>query len=316
MFRKIPLPTVAVALALSATGGLLKLQGFALLYWLFGAAAAVFLLSFLIKALRYPRDIWTDISGSSILASVSGAFFMALMQLAVYLKAFCPPAGAFLWYLALAGYTLLFLGFTWHYILRHLNMQQFYPAYFLIYGGIALTSVTAPQFGADAIGRLVFWVAFLTFFGALAGVLYRYSRPEPIPQPFQPFFCLFTAAPNLILAAYLAAFPEKPLEVVIAAQVIVQLCYLLVLTRLPQMLRIPFYPSYAAFSFPFVITAYTLLQTMAYLEKSGIAYPAFLPWLAAAESLLAVILVLYVTVCYTSFVIDRCFRCQHTKPKA
>ena len=76
MFRKIPLPTVAVALALSATGGLLKLQGFALLYWLFGAAAAVFLLSFLIKALRYPRDIWTDISGSSILASVSGAFFM------------------------------------------------------------------------------------------------------------------------------------------------------------------------------------------------------------------------------------------------
>lgn len=96
MFRKIPLPTVAVALALSATGGLLKLQGFALLYWLFGAAAAVFLLSFLIKALRYPRDIWTDISGSSILASVSGAFFMALMQLAVYLKAFCPPAAAFL----------------------------------------------------------------------------------------------------------------------------------------------------------------------------------------------------------------------------
>ena len=141
-------------------------------------------------------------------------------------------------------------------------MQQFYPAYFLIYGGIALTSVTAPQFGADAIGRLVFWAAFLTFFGALAGVLYRYSRPEPIPQPFQPFFCLFTAAPNLILAAYLAAFPEKPLEVVIAAQVIVQLCYLLVLTRLPQLLRIPFYPSYAAFSFPFVITAYTLLQTM------------------------------------------------------
>ncbi len=42
MFRKIPLPTVAVALALSATGGLLKLQGFTALYWIFGAAATFF----------------------------------------------------------------------------------------------------------------------------------------------------------------------------------------------------------------------------------------------------------------------------------
>ena len=145
MFRKISLPTVAVVLALSATGGLLRLQGFVALYWLFGAAAAIFLLAFLLKALRYPRDIWTDISGSSILASVSGAFFMALMQLAVYLKAFSPQAAMQLWYLTLIGYTLLFLWFTWHYILRNLNLQQFYPAYFLIYGGIALTSVTAPQ---------------------------------------------------------------------------------------------------------------------------------------------------------------------------
>ena len=100
----------------------------------------------------------------------------------------------------------------------------------------------------------------------------------------------------------------------LTAQLIVQLCYLLVLTQLPRLLRIPFYPSYAAFSFPFVITAYTLLQTLAYLEKIGIAYAPFFTWLAAAESLLAVFLVLYVTVCYTSFVIDRCFRCQHTKP--
>ncbi len=314
MFRKISLPTVAVVLALSATGGLLRLQGFVALYWLFGAAAAIFLLAFLLKALRYPRDIWTDISGSSILASVSGAFFMALMQLAVYLKAFSPQAAMQLWYLTLIGYTLLFLWFTWHYILRNLNLQQFYPAYFLIYGGIALTSVTAPQFGADGIGRIVFWVALLSFCGALAGVLYRYSRPEPIPQPFQPFFCLFTAAPNLILAAYLAAFSYKPLSILLTAQLIVQLCYLLLLTQLPRLLRIPFYPSYAAFSFPFVITAYTLLQTLAYLEKIGIAYAPFFTWLAAAESLLAVLLVLYVTVCYTSFVIDRCLRCQHTKP--
>ena len=93
----------------------------------------------------------------------------------------------------------------------------------------------------------------------------------------------------------------------LTAQLIVQLCYLLVLTQLPRLLRIPFYPSYAAFSFPFVITAYTLLQTLAYLEKIGIAYAPFF-------TLLAVLLVLYVTVCYTSFVIDRCLRCQHTKP--
>lgn len=241
---------------------------------------------------------------------------MVLMQLAVYLKAFSQQTATILWYLSLAGYLLLFLWFTWHYILKNLTMKQFYPAYFLIYGGIALVSVTAPQFNANSIGRIIFWVAFLSFLGALTGVLYRYSRPEPIPQPFQPFFCLFTAALNLILAAYLAAFSDKPLEIVLAAQIIVQLCYFIVLTQLPRLLRIPFYPSYAAFSFPFVITAYTLLQSLSYLEQTGISYPTILTCLVIAESMLAVLLVLYVTICYTSFIIDRCFRCQHAKQKS
>lgn len=51
------------------------------------------------------------------------------------------------------------------------------------------------------------------------------------------------------------------------------LLYLIVLTRLPRYLKMPFYPSWAAFTFPFVISVIGLKQAMACLAKMGAPMP-------------------------------------------
>ena len=71
------------------------------------------------------------------------------------------------------------------------------------------------------------------------------------------------------------------------------LIYLMVLIKLPKLLKIPFYPSYAAFTFPFVITAIATKQATAYLIAQG--YNAvWMNGIIQGESAIALVLVFYV----------------------
>ena len=75
----------------------------------------------------------------------------------------------------------------------------------------------------------------------------------------------------------------------------------LVLARLPLFMRLRFYPSFAAMTFPFVITATALGKALAFLRASGVALPAVLDWLLVVEMLLACAMVAFVVVHYLRF---------------
>lgn len=77
--------------------------------------------------------------------------------------------------------------------------------------------------------------------------------------------------------------------------------YLVVLVKLPKYLKMPFFPSYAAFTFPFVISAIAMKQTMACLANMG----SPMPWLnvvVIVETVIAVVLCVYALVRYILFV--------------
>ena len=106
---------------------------------------------------------------------------------------------------------------------------------------------------------------------------------------------------SLSLAGYLACVEEKSFLMVVIMAVLAQGLYVMVLTQMPKLLRMCFYPSYAAFTFPFVITAIALRQTLAYLEDMYFSVPEFLHGLLLAETILATVIVLYVFVRYLNF---------------
>ncbi|KAB1636664.1 TDT family transporter [Adlercreutzia muris] len=299
IIKKVPIPTAGVALGLAALGNLL--QPYAEVAHIVCGALSLFLVAMIVaKVVLFPSMIRDDLQ-NSIFASVSATFFMTLMQLAGYLApvAIVPAFG--LWCAAIAGHFILMGWFTAHFI-RRFKLAEVFPTYFICYVGIIVAAVTSPVFGMEAFGRGIFWFGLACFAVLLATVVARYLKHE-IPEPARPLFCIFAAPMGLSLVGYLAVTPNPDPLFVGVLMGLGQVMLVGVATQLPKFIALKFYPSYAAMTFPFVISAMALGKGMQALYAAGVTIPA-LPMveaLIALETVFAAVMVTYVFVHYMRF---------------
>ena len=298
MIKKIPLPITGVALGFAALGNLLQSysEGVRLCC---GVISAVLLILYLVKMIRYPDSFREDMQ-NPIMASVFCTSTMALMLLAGYLKPYISVVADVIWYAAIVLHVVLMLYFTAKFILK-LQMPKVFASYFIVYVGIAVASVSAPAFGATGLGTGIFWFGFAALLALLVLVTYRYAKFREIPPPVQPLFCIYTAPTSLCLAGYIQSVQNKSIAMIAFLAILATVLYLVVLVKLPKYLKMPFFPSYAAFTFPFVISAIAMKQTMACLANMG----SPMPWLnvvVIVETVIAVALCVYALVRYILFV--------------
>ncbi len=379
LIKQLPIPTAGVALGLAALGNLL-LPYSALAHTACGLAATALLLMLVVKIVRFAGVVRNDFR-NPIFASVSGTFFMALMQLATYLEPFW-HAGAFaLWAASLVGHGLLIVWFTavfiagfklsdvyptyficyvgiivgavtspsfgmeglgmalfyggffmalmqlatyleplWHagafalwaaslvghgllivwftaVFIAGFKLSDVYPTYFICYVGIIVGAVTSPSFGMEGLGMALFYGGFACYLVLLVIVTLRYAKLG-VPEGARPLFCIYAAPMSLSLAGYLTVAPEPNVAFALVLATLAQALFFIVLLRLPSLLKLPFYPSYAAMTFPFVITAVALGKVVGLLELQGIVAPTAVLVLLAAETVFATGMVLYVTAHY------------------
>ena len=76
------------------------------------------------------------------------------------------------------------------------------------------------------------------------------------------------------------------------------ICLLFVLIQLPKLLKLPFYPSYGALTFPFVISAVAMKKLLLFLTAEGIGYPSMLSTVVLIEEVIAVVMVTYALIRY------------------
>ncbi len=299
MFRKIPIPTAGVMLGLAALGNLLAPYSLFLKY-ICGIGAAFLGVLLFAKIIMHPGVMKNDLNGNSIFASVFATFFMSVMQLCTYTAPYAPAVSEVVWYGAILCHFLLMVWFTYRYILNF-KLHEVFPTYFIAYVGVVVASVTAPVFGHHRLGEMIFWFGFMAYMVIFALVTARYCSRHAVAEPAKPLFCIYTAPMSLSLAGYLACAEEKSFLLVVIMEVLAQGLFVMVLMQMPKLLRLCFYPSYAAFTFPFVITAIALRQTLAYLEDMQVAVPGFLHGLLLVETVLATVIVAYVFVRYINF---------------
>ena len=103
------------------------------------------------------------------------------------------------------------------------------------------------------------------------------------------------------MAGYLQSVENPSIIIIIFLATLGFAIYCLVVSRLPKLLRLPFYPSYAAFTFPFVISAIALKQTTAYLVQQYSSIWAWLNWLVLIQTIIAVLIVFYALFRYLRF---------------
>lgn len=290
-----------VMLGLAALGNLLQSysEGVRLVCGVLSALVGVLLL---LKLILFPGSFKEDMK-NPIMASVSGTFSMALMLLSVYIKPYIGAAATYIWYFAILLHIVLIIYFTIKFVIK-LDARKVFASYYIVYVGIAVAGITAPAFEKQAIGAASFWFGFITLLLLLVLVSYRYIKYKEVPEPAKPLFCIYTAPASLCLAAYIQSVATKSQPLIIFLACLASLIYILVLIKLPSLLRLKFYPSYAAFTFPFVISAIAMKMTQACLTKMG-AQVSFLSYIVLIETIIATILVAYTFLRYIMFLLKK-----------
>lgn len=296
--KKVPVPLCGVMLGFAALGNLLQSYGEGIRS-VCGIVAAFLLVLILLKLIMFPQMIKEDMN-NPIMASVAGTFPMALMLLSTYVKPFIGPGAMYLWYFAIILHIVLIVYFTIKFILK-LQLPKVFASYYIVYVGIAVAAVTAPAYEETGIGTAAFWFGFVTLVALLVLVTIRYVKCPNVPEPAQPLICIYAAPTSLCIAGYVQSVTPKSKTFLLAMLAVATVIYLFALVKAIGYLKLKFYPSYAAFTFPFVISAIATKQTMACLANMGQPMPV-LKTVVLIETIIAAVFMIYTFIRFMEFI--------------
>ncbi len=286
--KSIPLPICGLILALLSLGNLFKDYQHLVLGDFFGISGITLILLIVFKFINAPRQTLALLR-DPIIASVFPNFSMALLVAATFFTAY-PILANTIWY---AGVFLQYglLGyFTWRFVdTAHLRLTQIYPSWFIVYVGTGVIPLTAAHFN-PLLGQITFWLALGTYLILLPLVLWRVLIVRQMPEATLPLITVIAAPGSLCLAGYLRDFAHLQMNLLWSLVILAQLAYLFVLLLMPRLAQLPFYPSYAAFTFPLVISALGLTYLVDYLQQAG-QHTFWLQLAARGESLIALVVV-------------------------
>lgn len=295
--KRIPTPITGLILGLAALGNLLQSYGDGIRNTI-GAIAGVLFLLFVVKILLHKDAFRTEL-GNPVIASVFATFPMATMILATYMKANSPDMASVVWILGILLHVIVMAYFTVTFVLN-LKWPQVFASWFIVYVGIAVAAVTAGAFGYATIGKIAFWVGFISLLALLPVVTKRYSmkiEEQPITKPL---IAIYAAPAALCLAGLVNSKASTSTILVWFLLILSQALYVFVLTKMPKLLKLPFMPSYSAFTFPFVISALSFKLANGMLSQSNPV--PLLGTIVKIEEAIAVILVFYVLLRYLQFI--------------
>lgn len=294
MIEKIPLPICGVILALFSLGNLLN-DTHPLLKSICVALGMIFLILIISKLILYPEKIKADFQ-NPILTSNSGTFSMSLMLLSTYLSLFIPNIAFGIWILGVALHILLMIYFTYHFIIHNFNILTVYPSYWIVYVGITMGAITAHAHNLEEIGIIFFIVGFIAMILTMPLIIYRYIKYTDIPNGNKPLICIFTAVLSILIVGYINSFNTISNEFLMVMYIFACILYIFAFVKFIEYRNLKFYPSFAAFSFPFVISG---LATKGVISKIG--PNIILNNILNIETVIATVIVAYVLMKYIKF---------------
>ena len=294
ILKKLPIPVSGLILAILSLGNLLQdyNPNFKLIC---GIVGVIFIFMLFLKLFLYPGDVKSDLSNPIILSN-SGTFSMALMILSTYVNSFNGALALSVWILSVALHILLIVYFTYRYIIRDFDINGVYPSYWIVFIGITMGAITAHVHGLNEIGWLFFLFGFMSMIITLPLVIYRYLKyPNKLDQ-YKPLICIFTAIFSILIVGY-----TNSLDVLsgflIGLYIIAFVFFLFALIKAIEYRNLEFYPSFSAFTFPFVITAIASKEVS--LIFNNVVFDVIIP----IQTIIASILVIYVLYRYLKFLL-------------
>lgn len=301
LLKKIPLPMSGLILSLFALGNLLQSYSENLRYAI-GIVAGILLLLLIAKFIVFP-DALKENMKNPVMASIAATFPMALMLASGYLKPFAGTFAFVLWCVAVVLHLLLIIYFTVNFIFK-LEMPKVFASYFIVYVGIVAASIVAPAFGMQTVGTIFVWFGIISLLALLVLVTKRYVTFKDIPVQLQPIIAIYAAPASLIVAGYIQSVTNKNMTLLWALYALASVLFLFGLFKAITYLKLPFFPSFSSFTFPFVISAIASKQMMALNANAGTPVP-WLKTVVLIQTIIAVLFVAYVLLRYLIFLFTR-----------
>ncbi|TKB48571.1 TDT family transporter [Ferrimonas sediminicola] len=267
------------------------------------AVAGALWLMLSLKFLMHPALVRSEIA-CPLVGSVLPTYAMAAMILSKSLGLFSAASATALWLGAVSLHLLLMAMFLYHRLTeRRLGLML--PSWFVPPVGIIVAALTCPSDSLLPLARGLMWFGMLNYALLLPLMLYRLLfRRWQDPRGY-PTFAIMAAPASLSLAGYLAVIHRPDATIIELLLPLAMVMTTLVYLAMLRLLRLPFSPGYAAFTFPLVISATALYQVVhKAADLTGNAWE-MLNSLADLELILATLMVGYVAIRYLHHYLPR-----------
>lgn len=300
LLQVIPIPMSGLMLAFISLGNLLLSMNqsvtghffffIGILLFILIVGKILFAFSSVVKEMQNP-----------IIASVSPTFTMGTLSISNGLHYYGIPEAVIhlLWSAAAVLQIAIIIYFIKTFVWKNkVTISNIFPSWLILFVGTAVMPLTAGNLsGMFTKSILIFAVC--AFIILVPIIILRGFIRKDLPEPTIPMLTILAAPVSLSLAAYFKQF-EAQIVIVVTFFIVAQLLYLLVLTKLPSALKLPFYPSYAAFTFPLVISATATNAVIQFFELSE----TLSHWLTIYfyfQLIFSSVMVLYVFVRYINY---------------
>lgn len=294
--KKIPYPIAGLALSLAVLGNLNISFVKPAMHHTFGAIAGFILILLLIKFILVPK---TFIQAMSLLpvASCMTTIPMALMVISTYVVKFSKTIALVIWLIGLVMNIGIMVVFTFKHALPF-KLEKLFASYFVTYVGIVVAAVTCKLYGLVIVGKLAFFVGLFFYIALFIPVSIRYIKHKVDKEPIKPLIAIYAAPANLLLVGYLKLGLGWPNEVAIILWIVGLGTTVFALVQVFRQRELPFYPSYAAYTFPFVIGTVASFAMVNYLNLAGRP----MEYVAYCQLFISLVLVSFVLVKYVVFI--------------
>ena len=266
--KKLPLAFSGCLLGLAGAGNLIS-DTLPELSHVFSVLGLGLWIIFLISHLLDWQNTANELKKPPVLSGMA-TFPMAGMILATYLLRTVPSVtllAQVLWWFSF----LLDIGLITYFSVQLLtSKEKIYatPSWTVLYVGIAVAALTYPVVGIIKIAYTTIIFGFiLTFY--LYPRIYKDLKKKPLPNELLGQEGIYCAPFSLLLASLVRVGGHQLLTYSIIMMIISsQIFFILVLSRLPQILKQGFYPAFSALTFPTIVTATSLKMAQGILQIS------------------------------------------------
>ncbi|MBV7300030.1 TDT family transporter [Enterovibrio paralichthyis] len=263
----------------------------------------VMLLLIALKFMLSPQGLWNDLK-HPVVGSVVPTFAMGVMIVSNSVYKVSPTMGNALWLAAVIAHVAFLISFSYHrakdFDITHMVPSWFVPPVGLIVADVAFPGTPALRPVAEA----VLYFGMIAYAILLPMMLYRLIFCSEVPDAAKPTIAILAAPASLSLAGYLTV-TQSPSPVIVALLFgIAVLMTFIIYVSFVRLMRLPFSPGFAAFTFPMVIGATALYKTAHWMASVGVAsqYVEQISVLAYVELIVATLVVGFVAMHYRRFI--------------